>query len=158
MSDPLRRHPVLLALLLLALAPGLRAAGAPTPVVYDINFSEPRHQVNALHNLQNQLSEARGEVRLVVVLHGAGLSLLLYPEAMDHTVRMPRANCGDQMAARIDTLRDQGVRFLVARDSARRHHIDPMIDLHGVDPEDLVPNGLAGLAQLQQQGYLYVKP
>lgn len=133
-------------------------AEPPTRVVYHINFADREHQLNALHNLQNQLNEARGPIRLLVVLHGAGLSLLLYPEALDHVSRMPRANCDQDMAARIDTLRDRGVRFLVARDSARRHHIDPLIDLHGVDKADLVPNGLAELAQLQQQGYVYVKP
>lgn len=147
---------LLLATLLSALATG--AAAQAERVVYHINFDDPVHQRDALYNLQNQINAATHGIDLLVVLHGAGLSLLLYPEALPHTVGMRRAAGDQEMTARIDTLRGQGVRFLVAANSARRHHIDPLIDLHGVEPDDIVPSAITELAQLQQQGYIYIKP
>lgn len=133
-------------------------ADPPARVVYHINFDDPSHQINALHNLENQINAADRRIKLLVMLHGAGLSLLLYPEALDHTAGMRLANGDQEMLARIDHLRDLGVRFLVAANSARRHHIDPFSDLHGVDPGDMVPSALLELTQLQQQGYIYIKP
>jgi intracellular sulfur oxidation DsrE/DsrF family protein len=146
-----------LALLATLLSPpGM--ADQPSRVVYHINFDDPGHQISALHNLENQYNAAEGNIELLVVLHGAGLSLLLYPEALDHATEMPNANGDQEMLARIDQLRDLGVRFLVAANSARRHHIDPLIDLHGVEARDLVPSALLELTRLQQQGYIYIKP
>lgn len=145
--------------LLLLLQATLAVAGEDTErVVYHIDFDDPAHQVNALYNLQNQINEADGPIDLLVVLHGAGLSLLLDPEALPHTVGMRRANGDQEMAVRVDLLRDQGVRFLVAANSARRHHIDIESDLYGVEPEEIVPSAIITLTRLQQQGYAYLKP
>ena len=154
---PFNRERLVLALLLCGL---LTAAGSDTPerVVYHINFDDRKHQEYALYNLQNQIDGARGNIQLFVVLHGAGLGLLLDPEALAHATGIKTANGDQVMTARIDTLRDQGVRFLVAANSARRHHIDPFNDLHGVDTDDIVPSAITALTRLQQQGFVYIKP
>lgn len=144
--------------LFLAVVAATASAGDAARVVYHINFDDRKHQENTLYNLQNQIDAAGGNIQLLVVLHGAGLSLLLDPEALSHTVDMRRANGNQVMTARIDTLRDHGVRFLVAGNSARRHHIDPLEDLHGVDPEDIVPSAFGELARLQKMGFVYIKP
>lgn len=160
MSDPgrhLLQRWLMLATCLCALAANT-VAGQPERVVYHINFDDLQHQRTALYNLQNQLDAASGAIELVVVLHGAGLSMLLDPEALNHTTGMKRANGDQVMAARIDTLRGQGVRFLVAANSARRHHIDPLDDLVGVDEDDIIPSAFPELTRLQQQGYVYLKP
>jgi len=159
-ESPRRRQLIRVALSLLLLLQPLQAAAGEDieQVVYHIDFDDPVHQVNALYNLQNQINTAPGPIDLLVVLHGAGLSLLLDPEAQSHTLGMRRANGDQEMIARIDLLRDQGVRFLVAANSARRHHIDIANDLHAVEPEDIVPSAIVTLTRLQQQGYVYLKP
>jgi intracellular sulfur oxidation DsrE/DsrF family protein len=55
-------------------------------------------------------SVGAGNIDLKVVLHGDGLSLLLYPDALKET-KMKEANATDEMQARIAGLKQQGVQF-----------------------------------------------
>ena len=141
-------------------APAHRAPNSEREkVVYHIDFYDKVHQINALRNIQNHLdATGAGNIKLVVVLHGDGLSMLLEPDALARLPAFEHANADKDMIARIDVLRQQGVEFRVCANSMKRRGVDPERDLYHVDRRDIVPNGIAELARLQMQGYAYVKP
>jgi intracellular sulfur oxidation DsrE/DsrF family protein len=161
-----RRH--LLKLLLLLLLPfWVPAAGAgATPaaeprdrVVFHINRGHPDYQTVVLRNLSNHISGAGAtNVDVKVLLHGAGVALLLLPEARARVRDMRHANANRTFRDQIDALRHQGAQFLVSANTLQRHGIDRERDLYRVAAEDLVDNAISHLTRLQQQGYTYIKP
>ncbi len=86
-----------------------------------------------------------GQLDLRIVLQGDGVDLLT--DARGDTA----------LAARIDTLKAKGVRFLVCGNTLRMRKIEAS-RLHGIAPGDVVRAGVAEITALQQQGYVYVKP
>jgi len=62
------------------------------------------------------------------------------------------------MTAKIDNLKNQGIKFNVCANTVRGRKVDINSDLHNVDKSDIVPSGVAELAHLQSLGYAYVKP
>ena len=61
-------------------------------VVYHINYDDPDTQAGALRNIQNHINAVGKEnLDLKVVMHGAGLSLLLTPDMLANT-KMKYAN------------------------------------------------------------------
>ncbi len=147
------------ALLILVLGSLQAVASDRLRVVYHINGSDPAHQAFALRNVQNHIKvEGADHLDVRVVLHGDGLSLLLLPEALGHLDTFRHANATGQMIARVDTLKDQGVRFEICGATVKRRGVDVQNDLYGVEPEDIVDSGVAQLARLQQRGYIYIKP
>lgn len=134
-------------------------AAAPQKVVYHISEGNPAKQVFALISLQNHIDAVgAANLDLRVVVHGDGLSLLLNPESLGLLPAFRYANADPNMAARIDGLRNQGVRFLVCRDTMERRGVDLEEDLYNVDEQDLVRNGIEELISLQLKGYVYIKP
>ncbi len=127
-------------------------------VVYHINYDNPKKQRGALRNIQNHINAVGADnLDLKVVLHGNGLSLLLKPEALARVKKAKHANAGTLESA-IDTLRHQGVSFSVCNNTLRGRKIDLERDLYEVTEADRVPSGVAELAKLQAQGYVYIKP
>jgi len=90
-------------------------------------------------------------------MHGKGLALLLYPDAMGKT-KMKMANASDKMQASVASLKDQGIEFQVCANTLKGKNIDADNDLYDVSKGDIVPSGVAQLAILQGQGYAYIKP
>jgi hypothetical protein len=128
-------------------------------VVYHINYDDPKLQMAALRNIQNHINAVGAEnMELRVVLHGNGLSLLLYPESLSHLPKFKHANATEEMAARIDGLKNQGVSFKVCQNTVKGRNVDMANDLYDADNEDLVPSGVAELSYLQGQGFTYIKP
>lgn len=128
-------------------------------VVYHINYDNPKKQAGALRNIQNHINAVGKEnVDIKVVMHGNGLSLLLEPDALAKLPKFKNANADEKMTAKIDTLRGQGVKFNVCKNTVIGRKVNVQDDLHGVDTHDIVPSGVAELAHLQQQGYAYIKP
>ena len=128
-------------------------------VVYHINGDDPIQQEAALRNIQNHINAVGAEnLDLKVVLHGDGLSLLLEPDSLKKLTQFNYANATELMTARIDGLKNQGVSFKVCGFTIKGRNIDLNTDLYSVDPEDVVPSGVAELAYLQLQGYAYIKP
>lgn len=80
---------------------------------------------------------------MTVVCHAAGVDLFGI------------AQTDEQLKARLDTLRQQDVRFLVCANTLRARNID-WRSLYGVEESDLVPSGVAELAWLQMQGFAYI--
>ena len=150
----------LVAMLMLFPAQALQAEGyGKQKVVYHINYDNPKKQTGALRNIQNHINAVGAEnLDLKVVLHGNGLSLLLEPDSLSRLGKFKQANASDEMTARIDGLKDQGVAFNVCANTVRGRKVDLKNDLYDVKKEDIVPSGVAELAHLQAQGYTYIKP
>lgn len=154
----------LLATLLLAVGLSTQALAAADAydrqkVVYHINYDDPKKQSGALRNIQNHINAVGAEnLDLKVVLHGNGLALLLEPEALPRLPKFKHANATEQMTARIDNLRNQGVSFNVCANTVKGRNVNMDTDLYHVEASDIVPSGVAELAKLQGQGYVYIKP
>ena len=128
-------------------------------VVYHINYDNPKKQSGALRNIQNHINAVGAEnLDLKVVLHGNGLALLLEPDALAKLKKFKHANADENMTAKIDNLKNQGIKFNVCANTVRGRKVDVEHDLYNVDKSDIVPSGVAEVARLQQMGYSYVKP
>ena len=93
-----------------------------------------------------------------MVLHGNGLALLLEPDSLEKLTKFKHANANDDMTAKVSNLKDQGVSFHVCANTVRGRKVDVEADLYDVDKDDIVPSGVAEVAALQQQGFVYIKP
>ena len=62
------------------------------------------------------------------------------------------------MTAKITGLKDQGINFHVCANTLRGKKVSYEDDLYDVSKGDIVPSGVAELAKLQAQGYMYIKP
>ncbi len=128
-------------------------------VVYHINYDDPKAQAGALRNIQNHINAVGAEnLDLKVVLHGNGLSLLLYPDSLPKLTKFKQANANDKMSAKITDLKGQGVAFQVCNNTVKGRKVDLKNDLYDVNDEDIVPSGVAEVARLQLMGYAYIKP
>ncbi|MEZ5542890.1 MAG: DsrE family protein [Pseudomonadota bacterium] len=150
----------LLAAIAMPMASGLMADERyeRQKVVYHINYDDAVTQAAALRNIQNHINAVgKDNLDLKVVMHGAGLSLLLVPEALANT-KMKAANANEDVQAKIAGLKDQGIAFQVCGNTLKGKQIDFQRDLYDVSAADIVPSGVAELARLQQLGYAYIKP
>ena len=142
-----------------AIADGHEDGAAKQKVVYHINYDNPKQQGGALRNIQNHINAVGAEnLDLKVVLHGNGLSLLLDPGSLERLPKFKHANATDEMIAKIDSLREQGIQFQVCANTIKGRNVDLANDLYYVEESDIVPSGVAQLAVLQGQGYAYIKP
>ena len=100
-----------------------------------------------LNIMQNHVAAlGPGRLDLRVVLSGEGLLLL------------KDARTSTQLSGMVDKLRQQGVRFLICNNTVVAKHLDPARDLYDVAPGDIVRAGIAEVASLQQQGFVYLNP
>lgn len=128
-------------------------------VVYHINYDNPKKQAGALRNIQNHINAVGAEnMEIKVVLHGNGLAMLLTPDSLEKLKKFKHANADDKMSAKIDGLKDQGVAFNVCNNTVKGRKVSLKDDLYNVEEKDIVPSGVAELAKLQQEGYVYIKP
>lgn len=148
-----------LSLAIHLLAVPVQADYAKQKVVYHINYDNPKQQAGALRNIQNHINAVGADkLDLKVVLHGNGLALLIVPDALEHLPKFKHGNANDSMAARISGLKDQGVGFQVCANTVKGRKVDIENDLYDVSTADIVPSGVAELAKLQGEGYVYIKP
>lgn len=139
----------MMALLSLGLGTGAVYAGdyAKQKVVYHINSDDEKLLKAALGNIQNHITAVGKEkLDLRVVMHGPGVELLRI------------ANKNPDFQDKISNLKRQGVHFNVCNNTLVGKKIDYKNDLYDVSKEDIVPSGVAELANLQSQGFSYVKP
>ena len=128
-------------------------------VVYHINGDNPKQHAGALRNIQNHINAVGAEnLDLRVVMHGDGVSLVLMPEALTEVPKFKSASANDQMQAKIDGLKNQGVSFKICNNTLKGRKVsyeDHLYEdhLYNVDGADIVPSGVAELAHLQSQGY-----
>ena len=146
----------LMATALLVLATGLTHAASDAKsessypkqkVVYHINTNDPSVLKAALGNIQNHINAVgKDNIDLKVVMHGDGLDLL------------KMANTNLDMQSKIVNLKSQHVEFEVCNNTLVGRKINYKNDLFDVSKKDIVPSGVAELAKLQQEGYVYIKP
>lgn len=128
-------------------------------VVYHINYDDAKKQSSTLRNIQNHINAVGADkLDIKVVMHGNGLSLLIKPEALKNVPKFKAANATQEMAQKIDQLKIQGVDFNVCANTIKGRGVDVKRDLYDAKPDDVVPSGVAELAYLQSQGYLYLRP
>jgi intracellular sulfur oxidation DsrE/DsrF family protein len=144
-------HLVALALLgaSFSAAPAIAGNYAEQKVVYHNSGApkdDPDYFRRMLGNVGNHIA-AVGEtnVEFVVVAHGGGLDML------------QQATDDPDLAGRIDALNAKGVRFVVCANTLKSRHIR-IADLYGADEGDIVPSGVAEIAHLEQQGFVYLHP
>ncbi len=146
----------LMAAALLALTSGFaHAAGdakadsgyAKQKVVYHVNTDDAKTLKSALGNIQNHINAVgKDNIEVKVVMHGDGLELLKI------------ANTNPDMQSKVVNLKTQKVEFEVCNNTLVGRKINYKNDLFDVSEKDIVPSGVAELAKLQQQGYVYIKP
>ena len=128
-------------------------------VVYHVNYDDVKKQSGTLRNIQNHLNALGPDnIKLKVVMHGNGLSMLLKPEALKNVPKFKAANANSDMQQKIDTLKLQGVEFAVCANTVKGRNVNIDQDLYNVNQTDIVPSGVAELASLQQQGFTYLRP
>jgi intracellular sulfur oxidation DsrE/DsrF family protein len=98
-----------------------------------------------LRNIGAHIAATDGKVEIRVVSFAAGVKLFVL------------AKTDATLAAGLDDLRAKGVRFLVCRNTLKAMNLGPR-DLYRVKDEDIVPSGVAELARLQGQGFVYLHP
>lgn len=144
-------------IMLVLLSLGGAQAADKQKVVYHINGGDAKQQLAALKNVQNHIGAAGADnLDIKVVLHGEGLSLLLYPDALGKT-NMKTANATEEMQAKVEGLKQQQVQFQVCNNTIKGRNV-PLEGLYNVSEADIVPSGVAQLVILQSQGYAYIKP
>lgn len=120
---------------------------AKQQVVYHVNYSDGKRAIGAMRNAQNHINAlGEGNFEIQFVLHGNGVELL-------RTV----ANENDAAAARVDSLRSQGVSFKICNNTLVGRGID-LSELYFADEADVVPSGVAEIGKLQQEGFVYLRP
>jgi len=120
---------------------------AEQTVVYHVNYNELDRHIAAMGNIQNHINAVGAEkMDIRVVMHGPGLSLLR--NAKEHP----------DLAGRIDELKLQGVDFNICSVTVSRGNITITDELYDASDADIVPSGVAEIAHLQQQGFVYLRP
>lgn len=116
-------------------------------VVYHVNTDDAKTLKAALGNIQNHINAVgKDNIEVKVVMHGDGLELLKI------------ANTNPDMQSKVVNLKTQKVEFEVCNNTLVGRKINYKNDLFDVSEKDIVPSGVAELAKLQQQGYVYIKP
>ncbi len=127
-----------------------RTAYAPQKVVYQVNAEgglmsrEYRRILAVAANHVNALPE--GQLDLRIVLQGEGVGVL-------------REAVGDErLRGQVDWLKARKVRFLICRNTLTSQKLEATRDLYGAREADVVPAGVAEIAALEQQGFVYIRP
>lgn len=98
-----------------------------------------------LRNIANHIKAVSGKVEIRVVDFGEGVKPFV------------AAKTDAALATKIDALKAKGVKFLICHNTLEGMKLKPS-DLYGVSADDVVPSGVAELARLQGQGFVYIHP
>ncbi len=132
---------------------------AEQKVVYHINYDDAKKQSSTLRNIQNHINAVGSDnLKLKVVMHGNGLSMVIKPDALKNVPKFKSANANQEIQQKIDSLKMQGVAFKVCANTLKGRNVEINRDLYDVNQSDIVPSGVAELAALQQQGFIYLRP
>lgn len=145
----MRKLLALAALALLTLGTGCATlpGQGKQKVVYHINYNDEAQLKAALGNVKNHISAiGQDKIDVKVVMHGNGVDLLKI------------ANTDLNMQQKVIGLKQDGVAFEVCNNTLVGKKINYKNDLFDVSEKDIVPSGVAEVANLQQQGYVYIKP
>ena len=119
-------------------------------VVYHVN--DIHSAKGALRNVKNHLNAVGDKnIEVIVVTHSSGAFALVDGAMGKKDSKGKVYNFTDDIAS----LANRGVKFQICANTIRGKKIDKnKINEHA----EIVPSGVAHVAHLQQQGYVYVKP
>ena len=119
-------------------------------VVYHIN--DINTATGALRNVKNHLNALGDEnIEVIVVTHSSGAFAMVDGAMGKKDKKGKPYNFNDTIAG----LANRGVKFQICANTIRGKKIPKeKINEHA----EIIPSGVAQVAHLQQQGYLYVKP
>lgn len=116
-------------------------------VVYELDSADLHTEKHTLGNIRHHIDSPSGpSTRIELVIHGGGYKLLT------------RAKNDPQLQAAIDNLKMSGVAIKVCNNTLHGHHLDYKKDLYDVKKSDIVPSGVAELANKQFAGWAYIHP
>jgi len=115
-------------------------------VVYHINYGDERRVADTFVNMSNHIEEL-GEDKLEIkaVVHGRAIEYFIQAQ-QDESKQMT-----------LDSLRLRGVQFLICGNTLTGYKVERDA-LYEVEEEDIVKAGLPALVDLQQKGFIYVRP
>ena len=115
-------------------------------VVYHMNYHDESRIAETMTNISNHLqSLGEDHIDIKVVVHGRAIEYFM--DAVE--------NQGKQIT--IDSLRLRDVQFIICGNTLDGYKITRE-DLYEVEEEDVVQAGLPTIIDLQQKGYIYVRP
>lgn len=136
----------LLVLLLSLSTPSIAANYQEQKVVYHMNYGDNHRIAETMLNISNHLGEVGDErIDIKVVVHGKAIEYFL-SAAEDEAKQMT-----------LDSLRLRDVQFIICGNSLDGYKVTHE-DLYEVEEEDVVQAGLPAIVDLQQKGYIYVRP
>lgn len=115
-------------------------------VVYHVNYGDTHRIEETMINISNHLAElGEGHVDIKVVVHGKAVEYFM-SATEDEAKQMT-----------LDSLRLRDVQFLMCGNTLDGYNIT-VKDLYDVEATDIVKAGLPAIVDLQQKGYIYVRP
>lgn len=135
-----------LALILTISNVSIAASYQEQKVVYHMNYGDNHRIAETMVNINNHLSEVGDErVDIKVVVHGKAIEYFL-AAAEDEAKQIT-----------LDSLRLRDVQFIICGNSLDGYKVT-YEDLYEVEKDDVVKAGLPAIVDLQQKGYIYVRP
>lgn len=115
-------------------------------VVYHVNYGDTHRIEETMVNISNHLAELGEEhVEIKVVVHGKAIEYFM------------SATSDEAKQMTLDALRLRDVSFLICGNTLDGYNITAK-DLYDVEAADIVKAGLPAIVDLQQKGYIYVRP
>lgn len=116
-------------------------------VVYHVNKADMNTIKAALRNVTNHINSPSGpETQIEIAVHGGGIAMLT--GALEDP----------QLQAAIDNVKANGVEIKVCANTLRGKNLDVSEDLYYTDESDIVPSGVAHVADRQMEGWAYIHP
>lgn len=132
-------------------AGGAKNGYSPQKVVYHLN--NIHHAKAAFRNIRNHLNAVGDEnLDIIVVTHSSG-AFALVDGAMGK--KDPKTGKVYDFTDTIASLANRGVKFQICANTIRGKKINKNLIS---EYAEIVPSGVAQVAELQQQGYVYIKP
>lgn len=101
--------------------------------------------LRVLRNIGAHVTATEGNVEIRLVSFSGGVKVF------------QQAKTDSELAKAIDAVRERKVRLLLCRNTMRAMNLT-IDDVYGVTEADVVPSGVAELARLQGQGFVYIHP
>ncbi|MCL7751090.1 DsrE family protein [Guyparkeria hydrothermalis] len=116
-------------------------------VVYHVNKADMNTIKAGLRNVTNHINSPSGpETQIEIAVHGGGIAMLT------------EARMDPQLQAAIDNVKANGVEIKVCANTLRGKGLDVEEDLYDTQESDIVPSGVAHVADRQMEGWAYIHP
>ncbi len=113
-------------------------------LVYQLNKADDAYIASVLFSCGEMLRKYGDEIELVVAAFGPGIHLL---------AKQPKRPISKVHQQRVQSLIEYGVRFQACGNTMKSLH---WVDKDIIDNAQIVPIGIDGIMQLQEQGFSYI--